>query len=204
MNWDQCRLQTKEIRKPYYLKFDEESVRSVTRVSPIKRSLRNSRDWQSLYRSASLGRVRNLKRSNNTQTVEIEERDGDDPSQAHTIRESFTQKMMEARKSDLRYSTSNLKDAKESKIPKESFIDTIINYDEDAGDLNIANIVKIGDRVITKEWDWGQELKEQEGKKLTLYQTFDRQLQDIQGEDGRARSTGRSPATWKDAFDKTK
>lgn len=156
---------------------------------------------QSLYRSASLGRVQNSKPSK-TQTVEIEERNGDDTSNSHTIRESFTQKMIEARKNDPRYSASNLYETKESKVQKNSFIDTIINYDEDAGDLSIANIVKIGDRVIKREWDCGQELKDQEGKRLTLYQTFDRQLEDIQQSEGKAKSTSRT--SWKDAFEKTK
>lgn len=65
---------------------------------------------------------------------------------------------------DSRYTSTNFKEQNESKVPKDSFIDTIINYDENAGDLSIANIVKIGDRIITREWDCGEELKIQNGK----------------------------------------
>lgn len=39
------------------------------------------------------------------------------------------------------------------------YIDTIVNYDEDEGDLNIANVVKIGDQYITKEWSCSRDLK---------------------------------------------
>lgn len=39
------------------------------------------------------------------------------------------------------------------------YIDTIINYDEKEGELNIANIVKIGDKYIKKEWECGDEFK---------------------------------------------
>ena len=36
---------------------------------------------------------------------------------------------------------------------------------------------------------------------MTLYQTFDKQMEEIQGDEEKARSTGFS---WKSAFDKTK
>jgi len=42
----------------------------------------------------------------------------------------------------------------------EGYIDTIVNYDEDEGNLNIANVVKIGDKYITKEWQCGKDLKQ--------------------------------------------
>ena len=42
----------------------------------------------------------------------------------------------------------------------DGYVDTIVNYNEDEGELNIANVVKIGDQYITKEWDCGKEYRE--------------------------------------------
>lgn len=69
-----------------------------------------------------------------------------------------------------------------AKQGEQGYIDTIINFDEKEGKLNIANVVKIGDQYITKEWDCGEEYREtvkrskspQRGaNKLTLKDTFD-------------------------------
>ena len=155
---------TSQVRDSYCIRWDEEPRRSLTRISPVNRSTRKELDFKTLYRSASQSNIRSRKPANKTQTVEIEERDDADPSHTHTLRESFAQKMAEARMNDSRYTSTNFKEENESKVPKDSFIDTIINYDENAGDLSIANIVKIGDRIITREWDWGDELKIQNGK----------------------------------------
>jgi hypothetical protein len=40
------------------------------------------------------------------------------------------------------------------------YVDTIINFDEKQGQLNISNVVKIGDQYITKQWDCGEEYRE--------------------------------------------
>lgn len=69
-----------------------------------------------------------------------------------------------------------------AKQGEQGYIDTIINFDEKEGKLNIANVVKIGDQYITKEWDCGEEYREtvkrsrspqRTSKKLTLRDTFD-------------------------------
>jgi hypothetical protein len=45
------------------------------------------------------------------------------------------------------------------------YIDTIVNYDEEEGGLNIANVVKIGDQYITKEWQCSKDLQKVTGKR---------------------------------------
>lgn len=51
------------------------------------------------------------------------------------------------------------------------YIDTIVNYDEKEGELNIANIVKIGDKYIKKEWDCGDEFRAIHGKSKSVGRT---------------------------------
>lgn len=42
----------------------------------------------------------------------------------------------------------------------EGYIDTIVNFNEKEGELNISNIVKIGDQYIKKEWNCGKEYRQ--------------------------------------------
>lgn len=54
---------------------------------------------------------------------------------------------------------SNLNSRSKSK----GYIDTIVKYNDDGADLKISNIVRIGDRYITKEWECGEEWQRKYG-----------------------------------------
>jgi hypothetical protein len=67
------------------------------------------------------------------------------------------------------------------------YVDTIINFDEKQGQLNISNVVKIGDQYITKEWDCGEEYRE------SLRRSKTPQRNTIKSHESPQRSSTRSP-----------
>ena len=59
--------------------------------------------------------------------------------------------------------TKSTKGSKLQRSKSSGFIDTIVTFGDDGKDLKIANIVKIGDKYITKEWNCGDEWERKYG-----------------------------------------
>jgi len=67
-----------------------------------------------------------------------------------------------------------------SKVRSKSkgYIDTIVNFNDDGTDLKIANIVRIGDKYITKEWQCGDNWEKKYGNR-NIEERLESPLKDV-------------------------